>query len=114
MAIDFPTSPTNGQTLTSGTTKYIFDSASGVWNAFPLVAGTALPFNYFINPYMRIVQEVSSVNQGSGGSAGSSTTHYPADQWIATWVWANCLAGTAIQSQASGNELYLQQGSFAP
>ena len=32
MAIDFPSSPTDGQTLTSGTTKWVYSSTTGKWN----------------------------------------------------------------------------------
>lgn len=32
MAIDFPTSPTNGQTLVSGTSTYTWNSTAGTWD----------------------------------------------------------------------------------
>ena len=33
MAVDFPTSPSNGQTFTSGTITYTYNSTAGLWNS---------------------------------------------------------------------------------
>ena len=33
MAVDFPTSPSNGQTFTSGTITYTYNATAGLWNS---------------------------------------------------------------------------------
>jgi hypothetical protein len=70
MAINFPSSPTEGQKFIQGTAAYTF--TGGVWSAAQL--GTALPFNYIVNPAIQISQE-------AGRSHSSVNGHYPADQW---------------------------------
>jgi len=73
MALNFPSSPTEGQKFISGSVVYTF--LGGVWNAAPL--DTALPFNYVVNPAMQISQQ--------NGNTGSSVAgYYPADQWISS------------------------------
>ena len=71
MAINFPSSPSEGQKFINGAVAYTF--AGGVWNASPLE--TALPFNYIVNPAMQVSQQNARV-------AGNTNGYYPADQWM--------------------------------
>jgi hypothetical protein len=76
MGINFPSSPSAGQKFMSGKTLYTF--TNGVWRAS---LGTALPYNYLVNPAFQISQE-------NGDNFGSVNGFYPADQW---WGVANVL-----------------------
>jgi hypothetical protein len=87
MAIDFPSSPTDGQKFTSGKALYTFSSALGAWSAAAL--GTALPFNYLLNPAMQVSQENGNTLV-SGLTASASA--YPADQWL---LFVSCDPGAA-------------------
>ena len=71
MAINFPSSPTEGQKFTSGLVVYTF--SGGVWNAALLE--TALPFNYIVNPSFQISQE------NAGNLLATPAGLFPADQW---------------------------------
>jgi hypothetical protein len=83
MALNFPSSPTNGQKFTSGNVVYTYSTATGAWSAAPL--GTALPFNYIVNPSMMISQE-----NGDALPLYSATgSWYCADQWYSIWIVGN-------------------------
>lgn len=44
MAIDFPNSPTDGQTFTSGTTKWVYSASAGKWNIAAVETSTTTAF----------------------------------------------------------------------
>lgn len=94
MAINFPSSPTNGQTFISGTTVYTYSTATGAWSAAPL--GTALPFNYFINP-----SAASSTEFGS--NAQTATGSYQADQWWQEYSGTMVVSAKRHQTPVSPN-----------
>jgi hypothetical protein len=71
MAINFPSSPTNGQTLVAGALTYVYNSTTGAWN---VVKRTAKPFNLLVNPAFQMSQQ-------NGNNQGSVSGFYPADQW---------------------------------
>jgi hypothetical protein len=72
MAINFPSSPTDGQKFTLGTMVYTYSTSAGAWHATPL--GTALPFNYFVNPSFQHSQE-------NGVANNAVNDWHSADQW---------------------------------
>jgi len=74
MAIDFPSSPTEGLIFNvSSGRSFVF--RSGVWVPAPLK--TALPRNYIINPAMQISQQ----NGRTQSASTASLDYYMADQW---------------------------------
>lgn len=89
MAIDFPSSPTNGQTFTSGKVVYTYNSALGVWK--PALLGTALPFNKIVNPSMQVSQENAS-------NAVTTSGAYVADNWIAVNSTAMTMSAQRVAS----------------
>lgn len=79
MAINFPSSPTEGQKHYAWNQMYIFKN--GVWE---VSYKTADPFNYVVNPGFQISQQ-------NGDTSGNVSQYYPADQWhlqspMAPWV----------------------------
>lgn len=71
--IDFPASPTTGQTFDPGTgIVYSYDGVA--WNAMTTSTATARAKNLLINPAMMISQE-------NGSTAVTTNGAYPADQW---------------------------------
>ena len=72
MAINFPSSPTNGQTLTVGNVVYTWSSAKGAWSA-SLISTTARSNNRIVNPSMISSQE-------NGNTIGTGV-YFPADQF---------------------------------
>jgi hypothetical protein len=75
MALDFPSSPTNGQAFYPPEGPvWIYDSTVGVWKRN---AGTASLMNKIINPSMQISQE----NGDTISAASAFLGYYPADQW---------------------------------
>jgi len=74
MAIDFPSSPAEGQVHNvSPGRSFVF--RSGVWVPAPLK--TALPRNYIINPAMQISQQ----NGRTTSAQTANLDYYMADQW---------------------------------
>ena len=73
MAINFPSSPTDGQTFVSGAVRYTYSTAASAWSAAPL--GTALPFNYVVNP-------IPNISQQNGSTMGQTSGYHVADQWF--------------------------------
>ena len=72
MALDFPSSPTNGQLFYPlGGPVWVYDSTVGGWKRN---AGTALPMNKLINPAMQISQE-------NGDTISTLGQYWAADQW---------------------------------
>lgn len=71
MAIDFPSSPTDGQKFIQKNVTYTWVAAKSRWDAS---VQTALPFNYFINPSFQVSQQ-------NGNTAGSTANYYAADQY---------------------------------
>jgi hypothetical protein len=82
MAINFPASPTDGQTFVVGNAIYTYSTATGTWSAAPL--GTALPFNLLINPGMLVSQQNGRTACSIVGN-GAAAAYYVADQWAVTW-----------------------------
>jgi len=71
MALDFPSSPTNGQAFYPlGGPVWVYNSTLGVWKRN---AGTASPMNKLVNPAFQIAQQ-----QEYTGTSGE----YAADQWL--------------------------------
>lgn len=71
MAIDFPNSPTEGQTTTISNVTYTF--TNGAWLATPVK--TALPTNLITNGSFQTSQQ-------NGNTAGTASgTYYAADSW---------------------------------
>jgi hypothetical protein len=76
MALNFPSSPTNGQAFyPPNGPAWIYNSAVGAWKRN---AGTALPTNKIVNPAMQISQQ-------NGNTAGGSQDYYAADQFYITY-----------------------------
>lgn len=92
MALDFPSSPTNGQQFINGSVIYTYSTAGGAWIAAPL--GTAEPFNYLVNP------SFLASNQ-NGQSEGTVTGYYPADQWVQYYVASGASAGAMTTGPVS-------------
>jgi len=88
MAINFPSSPTEGQKFYSGTVVYTF--SGGVWNAGPL--DTALPFNYLVNPAFQISQQNGTTILLSPAGL------YPADQWAIQTPMADAVSARSVLS----------------
>lgn len=73
MAIDFPSSPSIGQTFTVGGLIYTWDGVA--WNLPSSVQiGTADAENAILNPSMQISQQ-------NGATAGNTNNYHPVDQW---------------------------------
>jgi hypothetical protein len=75
MAIDFPSSPTEGQIHNVSPGKS-FIYRSGVWTSAPM--NTALPKNYIVNSAMQISQQ-------NGRISSTTTGTFIADQWQTYW-----------------------------
>lgn len=106
MAINFPSSPTEGQKFYSGTVAYTF--SGGVWNAARL--DTALPFNYLVNPAMAISQ------QNGTSILLSPAGLYPADQWAIQTPMADAVSARSVLSTSpngSPNIIRLQVSTAA-
>lgn len=90
MALDFPSSPTEGQAYSGY--RYL----SGIWRKSP--TGMALPKNYLVNPSAQISQE----NDITGGTV---TGYYLADQWVLAKNAATGLAtaGRVLSASANGS-----------
>ena len=78
MALDFPSSPIEGQVLRPGGGAPNYTYRGGTWSKN---AGTALPYNRVVNPAMQISQQ-NNFNSGGGGLSG---TYYITDQWNIRW-----------------------------
>src|SRR5262245_3545571 len=78
MAINFPSSPTEGQ-IFNASPGLSFIYGGGTWAQAPIK--TALPRNYVINPSMMVSQQ----NGDASSAAAASGVYYPADQWAASW-----------------------------
>src|SRR5262245_16743685 len=72
MALNFPSSPSEGQVYLAPGGKVRYRYTSGAWLAESW--GTALPFNYLVNGGMGISWE-------NGDNAGTGSAYLPADQW---------------------------------
>jgi hypothetical protein len=90
MAINFPSSSlTIGQIFTAVTgLRYQWDGIC--WNQLPYL-GTALPFNYFVNPTM-------SVSQENGNTASASALYYMADQWFSLLTQSTAITWSRVAS----------------
>jgi hypothetical protein len=73
MAIDFPSSPTDGQTFIRNNAVYTWVAAKSRWDAS--VLKTALPRNLIVNPAFQISQQ-------NGNNTGSASGFFVADQWM--------------------------------
>jgi hypothetical protein len=80
MALNFPSSPTEGQVFNG------FVYRSSTWRR--AATKTALPKNYFVNPTFQISQQNGSTAQTVSGT-------YPVDQWV---MAVNGMAGAGVQS----------------
>jgi len=90
MAIDFPSSPTEGQVLNVDIgNSFVF--RDGFWQPAPLK--TALPKNYIVNPSMHVSQEQGDAVVGPGAVG----IGYNADMWSVSWG----TSGGSIQSTRS-------------
>ena len=102
MGIDFPVMVTEGlvHNISPGNS---FVYRSGSWVQAPVK--TALPKNFFVNPEMRISQQngTAMLIQGQGGIAGTSSSYYPVDQWIGSWVYSDANAGSRTVQCGSTN-----------
>jgi hypothetical protein len=106
MAINFPSSPTEGQKFTSGLVVYTF--SNGVWNAAPL--DTALPFNYLVNPAMQISQQKGTTILLTPAGL------YPADQWMIQTTLTDQVTARSVSSSTpngSPNIIRLQVSTAA-
>ena len=103
MAIDFPSSPNDGQKFYQKGTLYSWVAAKSRWDAAPLT--TALPFNLLVNPAFQISQQ----NAGFGDFSG----FYPADQWImgqnrVSGTWFSMEVWRKASPSPNGSRHYLQ------
>jgi len=98
MAINYPSGPTEGQKFTNGTTVYTF--SSGVWAAEPL--GTALPFNYVVNPQMKLSQQ----NGQAASATTTGLTYAAADQWMTGWGSPGNMMGHSYTPAVSEGIVY--------
>ena len=108
MAINFPSSPTEGQILNVVPgNSFIFKD--GFWQPAPLK--TALPKNYVVNPCMTVSQE----NGDAGSVAASSLAYYPADTWIASAGLEASARVLAVRSRpsATGSDYIIFQNNVA-
>lgn len=96
MALDFPSSPSEGQ-IFSG---FIF--TGGLWQSVPI--RTALPFNYIVNPAMQISQQ-------NGDASSNVSGYYPADQWMLAWNVLSTYAARAASTEPLGAPYTI---SFSP
>jgi hypothetical protein len=103
MAMNFPSSPFNGQRFAPGSgPAYIFNGTS--WQPAP--RQTALPFNYIVNPDFSISQET--------GDNVVTAGQYPADQWIVdTGGIAGCNAQRVAAASPNGSSYILRATSAA-
>jgi|SRR5262245_11181539 len=79
MAMNFPSSPTDGQEFVVNKVIYTWSSATGTWQAGK--TGTARPFNFIVNPAMLISQQNGNTAGVTGTGAGPYG-YYIADNWI--------------------------------
>jgi hypothetical protein len=77
-AIDFPNSPTNGQTVTVGSSKYTWNAAAGTWDLS--VATVVGPTGYFIPSDTAPSNPVSGM--GWFNSTSGKTFIYYSGAWI--------------------------------
>lgn len=82
MAINFPSSPTEGQIFNNGKVRYTY--RSGAWMAN--LIGTAQSFNLVVNPSFQAGQQ-------NGVASGTANAYYFADQWC---IFSNALAGISM------------------
>ena len=108
MAINFPSSPTEGQVHNvSPGNSFVY--RSGVWVPAPMK--TALPKNYIVNPGMQISQQ--------NGSTVVAKNGFPADQWSAfanalnvNWQKTNVGEGPCISVSIATGQPTLAAGEF--
>ena len=106
MALDFPTSPTNGQSYTSNGLTYTYDSTYGVWKVNPVpvpdVYGTANAAFNAANaaPNTARVNTIFDIANASFGNA--NTTHSFA---IAAFSNANTTHSFAIAAFGKANNI---------
>lgn len=96
MAINFPNSPTNGETVTAGTSVYTYNSAKGVWNlTTSTVVGPTGP-----QGATGATGPTGATGAGAtaGGTAGQVLTKVNSTDYNATWstVQPITLNGTAV------------------
>jgi len=112
MAIDFPSSPTDGQVFYPPNGPiYVYRSAKGAWTRN---RGTANTRNILVNPSMQISQQ-------NGNTSSTATAYYLADQWQSSagqnHTWQRVAAATPSGSPyrlrvVSGTAITNTQMSF--
>ena len=76
MAINFPNSPTNGQQITEGNIKYVYNSAKGYWESSDTSVTTGFATESFVNNAISnsssttIVADMAGLIALTGMSAG--------------------------------------------
>ena len=96
MAINFPSSPVDGQTLTVGKTVYAYSSAKGVWNLQTSELLIPTSPNYIINGAFDIWQR---------GVIFGGTNTYCADRWLQTRSGLTALNVTRSTDVPTGQPL---------
>jgi len=96
MPLDFPTSPTNGQTYTEGNKTWIYSTADTVWNLASVLSSLSVSGNVTVG---------NIINGGANGAGniGSSTTYF------------NTVFAKATSAQyADLAEMYVADADYAP
>lgn len=108
MAIDFPSSPAEGDVLhISPGRSMVF--LAGTWG--PSWVKTALPKNYIVNPCMSVSQENGDT---LSANAASNAGYYGADQWQGRWSISPGMMQCTRYSNAGSIYLRVNTAKAAP